>query len=290
MNEVAALGYAVITAEKPTEWKTFGEDILGFQVVDAPEGGSGEGAVRFRIDDRAWRFAVEPGSDGGLVALGFEVSNRQALDSLRTRLEDAGVMVKDAGDLVEKRDVLGLFRAEDPLGVPLEFYYGARSESLPFVSKYGVRFVTGDQGFGHCVLLTAEPEVSYGFYVDQLGFRVSDVIQLGPISLTFTSPSSRHHAIAFGGGAGMPSRIQHFMFQVDEIDAMGHALDRVLDNDVLLHRSIGRHTNDRMLSFYCLSPSGVAIEYGWGGLEVDSSSHSTGYYNAASSWGHRPPA
>ena len=33
--------------------------------------------------------------------------------------------------------------------------------------------------------------------------------------------------------------------------------------------SLGRHTNDEMISFYLRTPSGFDIEYGFGGKTVD---------------------
>ena len=52
---------------------------------------------------------------------------------------------------------------------------------------------------------------------------------------------------------------------------------------------LGKHTNDHMVSFYCHSPSGLTIEYGWGGREVDNATHQIGSYASPSYWGHRPP-
>lgn len=49
--------------------------------------------------------------------------------------------------------------------------------------------------------------------------------------------------------------------------------------------TLGRHTNDRMLSFYVRSPSGFDIEYGWGGLVVNEDWKIVSY-NRAEIWGH----
>jgi hypothetical protein len=51
--------------------------------------------------------------------------------------------------------------------------------------------------------------------------------------------------------------------------------------------TLGGHSNDEMLSFYPLSPSGFDIEYGWGGLSVDDQSWHVLTHHATSAWGHR---
>ena len=54
--------------------------------------------------------------------------------------------------------------------------------------------------------------------------------------------------------------------------------------------TLGRHTNDRMTSFYVRTPSGFEIEYGTGGLLVDDATWVVRPYDAGSVWGHKPPA
>lgn len=69
-------------------------------------------------------------------------------------------------------------------------------------------------------------------------------------------------------------------------------MHRCLTEDIHLSFTLGRHSNDEMLSFYALSPSGFDIEYGWGGLEVDDESWHVLTHDCNSAWGHifqRPP-
>ena len=50
---------------------------------------------------------------------------------------------------------------------------------------------------------------------------------------------------------------------------------------------MGRHANDFMVSFYLRTPSGFDIEYGTGGLLVDSATWVSRETTAHSVWGHR---
>ena len=50
---------------------------------------------------------------------------------------------------------------------------------------------------------------------------------------------------------------------------------------------VGRHTNDRMLSFYSRSPSGFDVEFGCEGIRVDDETWVVDEITAASEWGHQ---
>jgi hypothetical protein len=63
----------------------------------------------------------------------------------------------------------------------------------------------------------------------------------------------------------------------------------VQDAGLQLVMTLGRHWNDHMTSFYVESPSGFAVEYGWGGLQIDRATWSTVRGTGEISfWGHRP--
>ena len=53
--------------------------------------------------------------------------------------------------------------------------------------------------------------------------------------------------------------------------------------------SLGKHTNDRMVSFYSRSPSGFDVEFGYDGLLVDEARWSVTQITKPSFWGHRSP-
>jgi 3,4-dihydroxy-9,10-secoandrosta-1,3,5(10)-triene-9,17-dione 4,5-dioxygenase len=87
-----------------------------------------------------------------------------------------------------------------------------------------------------------------------------------------------------------PGTLQHIMLEVEDLDSVGRAYDRCVDAGVTMLTTIGKHTNDHVVSFYCSSPSGLTIEYGCFGRKIDDSTHVTGFYDTASFWGHRPPS
>lgn len=76
------------------------------------------------------------------------------------------------------------------------------------------------------------------------------------------------------------------MVKVENLVEVGRARDRMQRAGVKLMATLGQHVNDRMTSFYMDTPSGFAIEYGFGGLVLDWSRHSVFEASEVSVWGH----
>ncbi|ORJ93705.1 hypothetical protein A6F58_18625 [Prescottella equi] len=77
------------------------------------------------------------------------------------------------------------------------------------------------------------------------------------------------------------------MLEVEHMDDLGRLIDLLDEHDVEILQSLGRHTNDLMTSVYIGSPSGLQIEYGYGGLAVDDLSWVARTYTRPSYWGHK---
>jgi 3,4-dihydroxy-9,10-secoandrosta-1,3,5(10)-triene-9,17-dione 4,5-dioxygenase len=74
---------------------------------------------------------------------------------------------------------------------------------------------------------------------------------------------------------------------------VGRAYDKCRDGAATLVNTLGRHSNDQMLSFYVRTPSGFDLEYGCFGLQVDEDRWEAveHRYPVESWWGHkRTPA
>jgi biphenyl-2,3-diol 1,2-dioxygenase len=161
------------------------------------------------------------------------------------------------------------------------------------VSPQDARFVTGDQGLGHIVLTTTDLAATRRFYLELLGFCQSDTIrmQVAPgfaLDLEFYYGNPRHHTLAVAPvPAPMPKRMHHMMLQVETLDQVGHAWDRGEGAGVRFTQTLGRHSNDKMVSFYAATPSGFEIEYGYGAIEIDEPTWRFARHDKISSWGHK---
>jgi hypothetical protein len=84
-----------------------------------------------------------------------------------------------------------------------------------------------------------------------------------------------------------PKRLMHFMLQCRHVDDVGSTYYLCQDQGIEISGTLGRHTNDHMMSFYMRSPSGFEIEYGWGARIVDDATWQVQKHEAPSIWGHR---
>lgn len=288
-SPVIALGYLGFRATDLGAWRAWATAILGLQAVEPPPGVPADN-LYLRQDERAWRFAVEPADHGSLAYTGWEVSGPSGLGDLCARLAAAGIQTERDLELARRRRVEDLVRCVDPNGFVLEFFYGAFiPREQPFLSPKGVRFVTGDQGLGHILVTVRDLEETKRFYLDVLGFRLSDLIEFGQNKVHFTRVNPRHHSLAFVQARGVGPQLGHFMVEATELDAVGRALDLIHDGGGRLTETLGRHTNDHMLSFYCENPSGSQTEFGWGGRRVDEATWTVATYDATAYWGHKIP-
>ncbi len=103
--------------------------------------------------------------------------------------------------------------------------------------------------------------------------------------LRFLGVNPRHHSLAFMPGQ-TPSGIVHLMVEVGEADDVGRCLDRALRRKVKMSATLGRHINDKMLSFYMKTPGGFDLEFGCEGLQVDDADWVARESTAVSLWGH----
>ncbi|WP_432842227.1 VOC family protein [Dactylosporangium sp. CA-092794] len=290
-----ALGYLGIGVRDFDAWEHYATNILGMQVERTEWDGTP--TLLLRMDQRRYRIALYPGEDE-LGYVGWEVDGPDALDVVAADLSAAGVAYKEDAGLAAVRGVHRLITCTDPAGCVLEIFCGGVVPRAPFVSPTGARFVTRapdghDLGLGHVVLTCPDPETSIAFYREVLGFRLSDYIVPVPgLVLTFLHVNARHHSLAVApdmpAGSGNGSvRINHFMVEVEDVDTVGRALDKVHDQNIRKMATLGRHTNDEMLSFYMHSPSGFGVEYGAEGMLIDDDTWSVVTYAATAYWGHK---
>jgi 2,3-dihydroxybiphenyl 1,2-dioxygenase len=144
---------------------------------------------------------------------------------------------------------------------------------------------------GHLVISSSDGAATHRFYCDLLGFQLSDRITCEfyghPVDITFLHINPRHHSLAYGGPQA--KRLHHFLVEVNSIDDVGMALDRAMFAGVRVAQLIGRHPNDRMVSFYAFTPSGFQFEFGSGGRLVDDATWQPTVHDRISDWGHHPP-
>lgn len=290
MSDIKSLGYIKIQTSDIDRWRSFAFDVLGFAQGSGPE----PDALYLRMDERPARIIVVPGDTDQVVHVGWEVRDGLALQRVRDTIERAGFAVKPLSvEEADDRRVEDVFAVTDPTGTTAEVFFGPALDHSPVVTPFGATFVTGAQGLGHVVLPTIDPAGAFAFYSETLGFLPRGAMRLpappefGPLRIRFFGVNERHHSMALcpaphGGAPGLV----HIMVEVDSLDAVGRALDRVVKAGFSLSSTLGRHTNDKMISFYVRAPGGWDIEFGTDGIKVDETYYTAEEITSDSYWGH----
>jgi 3,4-dihydroxy-9,10-secoandrosta-1,3,5(10)-triene-9,17-dione 4,5-dioxygenase len=151
---------------------------------------------------------------------------------------------------------------------------------------------------GHAVLPALQLAAARQFY-RQLGFADTDEMWLAmspnpadpKLGIHFMHAACRrHHSLAL---AGMPAAAGcvHIMLEARSLDDVGYALDRCVASGAHISSSLGKHSNDFMVSFYVQTPGGFDLEFGCHGLQPDWSTWVPTQSVIGDLWGHRwsPP-
>jgi 3,4-dihydroxy-9,10-secoandrosta-1,3,5(10)-triene-9,17-dione 4,5-dioxygenase len=283
---VLSLGYLRLESTDLDAWQTFAGDFLGLMPVAA----EGDESLRYRMDHYPPRLVVSPGAESRATAIGFEVLNERDLKRTVAAVEDAGIKVTEGSDEeADERRVTGFVRFDDPGGNPVELFYGPVLDHKPVVLPTVSSFVTGDMGMGHVIVTAEDGKAVKDFYRDVLGFYERNTMGPRERTVWFMSCNDRHHTFGVTSAPGR-GRLIHLMVEAATIDDVGLALDRREKLGIPFMNSLGKHTNDEMISFYVYSPELYAIEFGYAGLRVDGE-QPTYRITAGAHWGHKffPP-
>lgn len=271
---VRSLGYLRLASDDIEAWRRFAGEFLGLM----EERGDNADSLYYRMDDYPPRLVVSPAAQNGVEAIGFEVLDNKELGQLAAAVEGTGTKVVglDAVECRERRITEGV-RFDDPSGNPVELFWGVALSHKPVAMPLVSGFVTGNQGMGHVVITVSDGPAAFEFYTSVLGFRGRNTLRLPAApaadgspqfeTLWFLGCNQRHHTVGILPMAG-PGRLVHFMVEARTLDDVGRAWDRTERLNVPVMQTLGRHTNDKMVSFYVISPGGFAVEFGFDGLRV----------------------
>ena len=289
---IKALGYVVIATAEVDAWDRYMAEVVG--VMRA--GSSASGAALYRIDERPFRFWIEPGPEELLVAAAYEVEDAAALADMAGTCTAAGRPVAE-GTAVEAaaRGVAAFLRTSDPAGNGLEFFYGDTRDDIAFVSPAGVSgFVTGDMGMGHAVFAAPNFAECHAFY-KAVGFRDTDIPRFhfsdapddpGMGFAFMHADNGRHHSLAIGELPQPPARCVHLMLEMKTQSDVGKCYDRMRLAKIAESASIGRHVNDQTFGFYMKTPGGFDLEIGADPLVIDPATWVPTAHLRPSEWGH----
>jgi catechol 2,3-dioxygenase len=131
----------------------------------------------------------------------------------------------------------------------------------------------------HVVLNSAQIDQQTNFFVDLLGFRLSDRTHM----MDFVRCCADHHSIAMARGDG-PS-LNHCAYEVANIDGLMRGAGRMKQNGFNVEWGVGRHGPGNNVFSYFVEPNGFVVEYT---AEVEQIDEATYMPHAAEYWANFP--
>jgi catechol 2,3-dioxygenase-like lactoylglutathione lyase family enzyme len=134
----------------------------------------------------------------------------------------------------------------------------------------GTPFAIGK--LGHAVLNVSDLERSTRFYVEVLGFHVSDVYgeDMMPGGMVFMRFNPDHHGVALVGGLKEAGNgLHHIAFEVGTLDEVLRARDHLKKHGVPVHFE-GRRRAGCQIAVEFRDPDGHYLEIYWGIDQVGS--------------------
>lgn len=249
----ARLGYCRLRCPDLAASTAFYRDLVGMTVAQASDS-----ATWLRCSDKPHDIILEAGEGPGLSGVGFELESDAELARAFAVVDGLGLSPRhaDAATLKAMR-VTGSFRFADPLtGLDLDFYVGQDVVDEPLTEQ-----ITKIARLGHVVLNVTDLAAAHRFWVDDLGFSVSDRVE-GTAEWLRCWPNPLHHTLALLQSD--KDTLHHINFMVTDIDDVGSAMNRMKKADVPIVFGPGRHLPSTSIFLYFLDPDGNTTEFSFG--------------------------
>ena len=268
---LSELGYMGLEVSDLSRWQLFANDVLGLSATPGPL----PKTCWLRMDEYRYRFILREGPADDCIFVGWKTANPAAVEAFGKHLDTHGVEWQwGSAEELKLRSVQRMLHFQDPAGNRHEAYCGPMLATDRFVSpKVPGGFVTRGEGLGHIVYSSGAYQETLEFAGRVLGLSATDQIRLDlapgiSFEVSFLHTNARHHSFALAPqppGPGPHKQIHHFMIEVTHVEEVGFARDRCLAMGQAVHMDIGQHPNDRMISFYGQTPSGIfrGVRLGW---------------------------
>ena len=200
-----------------------------------------------------------------LHSIDFAVTDRRAVDALHAKASAKGIEIVSAPQALPAIAGGGYgFSLKTPEGQVLNIsaevlrqQYTYSDRSKPFK-------------LSHVVLNVEDIERQNKFFVDSLGFRLSDSTE----RMDFVRCSSDHHSIALARGHG--AGLNHMAYEVPNFDGLMRGAGRLKQNGFNVEWGVGRHGPGDNIFSYFIEPNGFVTEYTTEVEQIDEATHMVG--------------
>ena len=233
----------------PVASRDFYHEVWGLSTVD-------EDGDRFWLRASGSEHHVlrlEQAEQNSLGRITFSVASRTEIDEAARRLQKAGIpLLREPGPLDD--DAAGGYglRLVDPEGRCIEL----STEIFAVASQEPAGRRAVPRKVAHVVLNTTDIERVAEFYVQVLGFRISDWSER---QMAFLRCNNDHHVIALNQ-APWPS-INHVAYEMSSIDHFMRGIGSLKHHGIAPQWGPGRHGPGDNTFSYFTDPAGLVCEY-----------------------------
>ncbi|MBB3213060.1 catechol-2,3-dioxygenase [Herbaspirillum sp. Sphag1AN] len=191
---------------------------------------------------------VSKGSSGELLFPAYALQSAEALARLRTRLNVKGISMTPLSTPLYAE---GAFTIEDPQG---------RKTAYGICANHRVSDPEPAR-LQHVVFQTTELEAVVRFYVDKIGFSISDEVideETGQLAVAFLRSDDEHHSLAFFRGSR--NEWDHHCYETNEWNDIRDWGDKFAKQHMQIFFGPGRHGPGNNLFFMVTDPDGNRLE------------------------------
>ncbi|MFN3620481.1 VOC family protein [Sphingorhabdus sp.] len=245
VSEIRHVGYAVADLQAEAE---FYRNVWGLR-----DAGEKDGMLHFAAEghDELYVVRLRRAEVQSIDVITLAADSRADVDALHAKVVSYGCQIVFAP---KDLDTLGGgygFRFFSKDGLPFEISSDVASGPSRELSRWeGI-----PQKISHIVLHSPDHQEMVRFFVDVLGFKVSD--WLGDF-MCFLRCNQWHHRIALLPG---PPCLNHVAYDMLGVDDMMRGIHRLKQKGTDIRWGPGRHTAGNNTFSYFTTPGGFAVEY-----------------------------
>lgn len=237
------IGHVALRTADLAGYTKFLAKVLGLRTT-----ARGESEVTLSANEKHHEIQLLAGERPAFDHVGLELETEEELEAVCETALAAG-----ARHVPTEATEAGLTRAvrlEDPSGIVYELYTSDRAE------PDGYSFLReGIRRLGHLTFFSENPAKIIEFWVEGLGFRISDEAD----GFAWLRCDTDHHGLAVGTRPGETS-LHHHAWEVQDLSALGQYCDSIaIEGHRLLWGPV-RHGPGYNLATYLPDPDGGVVE------------------------------
>lgn len=212
-----------------------------------------------------------------LLAVDFAITDRRMLHGLHDKAIAFGANVTQAPEELAKNAGGGLgFAMKSPEGLDIRVSSN--------VSRHAGNILDPSKPskLSHVVINSADVDSQMSFFMDLLGFRVSDSTS----AMEFIRCCRDHHSVALARGTG--ASLNHMAYDMQDIDGIMRGSGRLKQSGFEVEWGLGRHGPGDNVFSYFVEPNGFVAEYTTEVQQIDELTHEPGDAEYWANYPQRP--